>query len=138
MEPVGFGHGAILIEQKDAGDGMFLQEFSRLPYTVLLFGGDERQLCSGCFNFRSPRLELSHALHAVRSPCAAQELENQRTLREQIIESEYALAIGRSQGKIGGARTDFQSFSAVFHVESTLSEAEIGNNNGWGTGTIRW
>ena len=28
MESVGFGHGAILIKQKDAGDGMLLQEFS--------------------------------------------------------------------------------------------------------------
>src|SRR6266404_4313135 len=75
MEPVGFGHGAILIEQKDASDGMLLQELSRLPHAVPLFGGDECQLCSRCFNFLSSRLELSHALHAVRSPCATQKLE---------------------------------------------------------------
>jgi len=83
MESVGFGHGAILIEQKDTGDGMLLQKFSRLPDAVPLFGGDERQLRSRCFNFRFPRLELSHALHAVRSPGAAQKLKNQRTLRQQ-------------------------------------------------------
>src|ERR1700693_648142 len=44
MEPVGFGHGPILIKQKDAGDGMLLQEFSRLPHAVPLVGRDERQL----------------------------------------------------------------------------------------------
>src|ERR1700687_5589164 len=106
MEPVGFGHGPILIQQKDAGDGMLLQEFSRFPHAVPLFGGDECQRCSGSFNFLSPRLELSHALHAVWSPGATQKLENQRALREQSAESECALAIGRSQGKIRGARTD--------------------------------
>src|SRR5216684_1325275 len=106
MEPVGFGHGPILIEQKDAGDGMFLQEFSRPPHAVPLFGGDERQLCSCRFNVRSPRLEPSQALHAVRSPCAAQKLEDQRALCEQTAESECGLAIGRSQGKVWGARTD--------------------------------
>src|SRR5271157_3046418 len=70
MEPVGFGHGAILVEQKHAGDGMLFQEFSRPPHAVPLFSGKERQLCSRCFDFRSPRLKLSHALHAVRSPGA--------------------------------------------------------------------
>jgi hypothetical protein len=139
MESVGFGHDAILIEQKDAGDGMFLQEFSRLPYTVPFFGSDERQLCSGCFNFRYPGLELSHAFHAIRSPGAAQKLENERSVREQTSESEYALAVGRSQRKIRGARPDFQSVGAVFHVHVvlTLGDGEIGNNNGWGTGD-RW
>src|ERR1700674_3314436 len=106
-----------LIQQKDAGDGMLRQEFSRLPHSVPLFGGDERQLCSGCFNFLSSRLELSHALNAVWSPCAAQKLENQRGLLEQPAESECALAIGRSQGKVRGRRTDLQSFGAVLHVE---------------------
>src|SRR5450759_4589768 len=77
MEPVGFGHGPILIEQKDAGDGMLLQEFPRPPHAVPFFGGNERQLCPHRFNFRFSRLELSHALHAVRSPSAAQKLENQ-------------------------------------------------------------
>src|SRR4029077_20836956 len=71
---VGFSHGPILIEQKGARDGMLLQEFSWLPHAVPLFGGNERQLCSRCFNFRFPRLELSHAFHAVRSPGAAQKL----------------------------------------------------------------
>src|SRR5712664_387766 len=98
MEPVRFGHGAILIEQKDAGDGTLLQEFSRLPHAVPLFGGNKCQLCSRRFNFRFPRLELSHALHAVRSPGAAQKLENQLVLREQTTESECALTVGRSQG----------------------------------------
>src|ERR1700676_972933 len=116
MEPVGFGHCAILVEQKDAGDGMLRQELSRLPYSVPLFGGDESQLCSRCFNFLSSRLELSHALHAIRSPGAAQKLENQRALREQVSERECAFAIGRSQGKVWGGRTDLQSFGAVLHV----------------------
>src|SRR6266436_3370956 len=117
MEPVGFGPGAILIEQKDAGEGMLLQEFSWLPDAVPLFGGDECQLCSGGFNFLFSRLELSHALHAVRSPGAAQKLENQRALREQTSESECALAIGCSQGKIWCWRSDFQSVGAVLHAE---------------------
>src|ERR1700687_1900785 len=34
MEPVRLGHGAILIKQKDAGDGMLLQELSGLPHAV--------------------------------------------------------------------------------------------------------
>src|ERR1700716_759762 len=83
MEPVGLGHGPILIKQKDAGDGMLLQELSWLPHAVPLFGGNIRQLCSCCRNFRSPRLQLSHALRAVRSPGAAQKLEHQRAMREQ-------------------------------------------------------
>jgi len=44
MEPVDFGHGPILIKQKDAGDGMFLQKFSRPPHAAPLFGRNERQL----------------------------------------------------------------------------------------------
>src|ERR1035441_105651 len=108
MEPVGFGHGPILIEQKDASEGMLLQESSRPPHAVALFGSNERQLCSRCLNFRSPRLELSHAIHAVRSPCAAQKLENQRALCEQSAESECALTVGRSQGEIRRARPDLQ------------------------------
>src|SRR5258707_980044 len=107
MEPVSLGHGPILIEQKDAGDGMLLQKFSRPPHAVTLFGRNERQVRAGCFNFRPPRLELSHALHAVRSPCAAQKLKDQRALREQTAESERALAVGRSQRKVRGARSDF-------------------------------
>jgi hypothetical protein len=117
MEAVGFGHDPILIEQKDAGDGMLLQESSRLPHAVPLFGGNERQLCSRCLNFPSPRLELSHALHAVRSPSAAQKLEKQRALCEQSAESECALTVGRSQGEIRRARPDLQSVCAVLHVE---------------------
>src|ERR1700694_4335700 len=39
MESVGFGHGPILIKQKDAGDGMLLQELSWLPHAVPLFSG---------------------------------------------------------------------------------------------------
>src|SRR4029077_8629218 len=96
---------------------MLLQEFPWLPHTVPLFGGNERQLCSRCFNFRCPRLELSHAFHAVRSPGAAQKLENQRALLEQPTESECALTIGRSQRRVRGGRTDLQSFVAVLHVE---------------------
>src|ERR1700674_3702099 len=117
MEPVSFGHGPILIKQKDAGDGMLLQEISRFPHAIPLFGRNERQLCSRCFNFLSSRLELSHALHAVRSPGAAQKLENQGALLEQPTESECALTIGRCQGKVRGSRSDFQSFGAVLHVE---------------------
>src|SRR5882762_4814268 len=117
MEPVGFGHGAILIEQKGAGDGMLLQELSWLPHAVPLFGGDECQLCSGCFNFLFSRLELSHALHAVWSPGAAQKLEDQRPLREQPTESQRAFTVGRPQGKVWGTRTDLQSFGAVLHAE---------------------
>src|ERR1019366_1230644 len=125
MEPVGFGHGPTLIEQKDASDGMLLQEFSRPPHAVALFGSNERQLCSRCFNFLSSRLELSHALHAVRSPCAAQKLENQGALREQTTESECALSVGRLQGKVRGARTDLQSFSAVPHL---AFDSKLGGN----------
>src|ERR1700674_2874749 len=106
MKPVGFGHGPILIKQKDAGDGMLLQKLSWLPHAVPLFGRNERQLCSRCFNFLSSRLELSHALHAVRSPSAAQKLENQGALLEQPMESECALTIGRSQGKVRGGRSN--------------------------------
>ena len=32
---------ALLIEQEHAGNGMFLQEFHRLPYPIALFGGNE-------------------------------------------------------------------------------------------------
>src|ERR1700686_5587889 len=116
MKPVGFGHGPILIKQKDAGDGMLLQKLSWLPHAVPLFGGNKCQRCPRCFNFLSPRLELSHALDAVRSPSAAQKLENQRALLEQLTESECALTVGRSQGKVRGGRTDLQSFGAVLHV----------------------
>jgi hypothetical protein len=55
-------------------------------------------------------------------------------MREQTRESKCALAVGRSQRKIRGARAHFQSLSAVFHAELTLGDGEIGNNNGWGTG----
>ena len=117
MEPVGLGHGAILIEQKDAGDGMLLQKLSWLPDAVPLFGGDECQLRCRGFNFLFSRLELSHALHAVRSPGAAQKLENQRALREQATESECAFTVGRSQGKVWGTRTYLESFGAVLHAK---------------------
>ena len=59
-------------------------------------------------------------------------------MREKSSESEYALAVGRSQRKIRGARADLQRFRAVsVMLSSTLGEAEIRNNNGWGTGEDR-
>jgi hypothetical protein len=42
MQSVGFGHSPILVEQKDAGDGMLFQKFPRPPHAVPLFGGNER------------------------------------------------------------------------------------------------
>src|SRR5208282_3797793 len=117
MQPVGFGHDSILIEQKDAGDGMLLQEFSWPPDAISLFGSNERQMCSRCFNLRQTRLKLSHALHAVRSPGTAHKLENQRAPGEQTSESERTLAVGRLQRKVRGARSDLQSVGAVLHIE---------------------
>jgi hypothetical protein len=87
MQPIRFRHDAILVEQKDAGDGMLLQKFSRLPHAAPFFSGDEGQSPSGWLNIASPRLQLSHALQAVRSPCAAKKLQNERAIREQIAES---------------------------------------------------
>src|SRR5260221_4644550 len=116
MEIVGVGAGPTLMGEKGGADGMLLQEFSWLQATVSLFGGDECELCSCCFNFRSPRLQLSHALRAVWSPGAGEKFENQRALGEQSSESDCALTIGRSQGKVRGARTDLQSFGAVLHT----------------------
>jgi len=99
MESVVSGHGALLIEQERAGDGMLLKKLPRLPHAIAFFGGDECQLGSRRRNLRYPRLELSHALDAVRSPSAAQKLENQRALGQHAIESECALAIGRPSEK---------------------------------------
>src|SRR5271170_6364277 len=65
MESVSFGHSAILVEQKNAGDRMLLEKVSRPPHAVSFFRRNKRQLCSTCFNFRSSGLELSHAPHAV-------------------------------------------------------------------------
>src|ERR1700677_1590750 len=117
MQSVSFGHSPILIQQEETRDGMLRQEFSRLPPTISFFGSDECQLGSRRFNFRYPRLQLSHALHAVRSPCSAQEFKNQHSLRQQTREIEYALAVCCSQGKIWGRRSDFESVCAVAHVE---------------------
>jgi len=117
IEPVSFGHGPVLVEQKDAGDRMLRQEFRRLPHAITLLSGHEHQLCSRCFYLRDPRLKLSHAFHAVRSPGATQKLEHQLALREQSADSECALTVGRSQRKIWGTRADLQSFGPVLHVE---------------------
>src|ERR1700730_16085834 len=113
---------------------MLLEKLCGLPHAISPFGGDERQLRSCCFNFSSAGLELSHALHAVRSPCTAQTLDNQRASGKQTGESELAIAVGCSQGKVRGTCADFQGFGAILHVELTLGEVGFANNNGWGTG----
>jgi hypothetical protein len=117
MKAIGFGHSAVLIEQKHAFDGMFGQEFSRLPHAIALFGGYKSQLRSRRLDLRYARLELSHAFHAIRSPGAAHKFENQLALSEQTVESERALAVGRSQRKTWGERADLQSFRAVLHAD---------------------
>src|ERR1035441_4563435 len=88
MDPVLFGHGAILVQQKRRREGMLLQKLCRFPYPVALFRGNKHKLRSRNLNFRLSRLELSHALHAVRSPCTAQKLKNDRAMLEEAAESE--------------------------------------------------
>jgi hypothetical protein len=39
IEPVSFGHGPVLVEQKDAGDGILLQKLLRLKHAPAFFGG---------------------------------------------------------------------------------------------------
>jgi len=117
MDAVVSGRGAIFIEQEHAFDRMLRQEAFRLPDAIALFGGDEYQLRPRGFYFWHARLELSHAFSAIRSPGAAHKFENQLALGEQTVESERALAVGRSQRKIRGERADFQSFRATFHAD---------------------
>src|ERR1700722_5570735 len=93
METVSFGHRAILVEQKNTGDGMLFEKPQRSPDAISLFRRNEHQLCSRCFNFRHSRLELSHALHAVRSPGAAHELQNQHAFGEKEAESKSVALI---------------------------------------------
>jgi len=133
MESVVSGHGALLIEQERAGDGMLLKKLPRLPHAIAFFGGDECQLGSRRRNLRYPRLELSHALDAVRSPSAAQKLENQRALGQQAIESERALAMAAPSENMGEG-ADLQSLGAVLHVEFDFKRGGKRNNNGWGSG----
>src|ERR1700733_365203 len=134
MQPVLLRHTAILIEQKNTLNRMLLKESPRLPNPITPLRRDKRQLRSCLFNLRHPRLELSHALHAIRSPGAAQKLKNQLALGKQSIESKHPLAVGGSHRKPRSNRTNLKSLCAVLHVESTLSEAEIRNNNDRGTG----
>jgi len=87
--------------------GCFSRNFSPAStLRPLFFSAAMNANCApAAFNFRSPRLELSHALHAVRSPGAAPENSRiKRALREQASESECAFAVGRFQGKSLGAR----------------------------------
>src|ERR1035438_9199564 len=124
MDPVVFGHGAILVQQKGRRDGVLLQKLCRLPYPVALFRCNKHKLRSRNLNFRLSRLELSHALHAVWSPGAAQKLKNCRAMLEEAAESEDAVAVGCGQRKVRSARPDLESFGAVLHVEFDFKRGE--------------
>jgi len=67
-------------------------------------------------NLLLPWLKLSHALNAVRSPCAAQKVQNHRALRPQGRKRKTPLAIGCRQRKIWRQRADNQGFRAVRHL----------------------
>jgi hypothetical protein len=44
IKPALSGHGSILVEEKHAGDGVFLQKFRRLPHAFSLFRRNKGQL----------------------------------------------------------------------------------------------
>src|SRR5215467_6040619 len=96
LQSVSPGRHSILVEQERKRNRMLLQILHRIPYAAAFLGGNV-----GCrAQILLSRLELSHALHAVRSPGAAQKLQNQRPACQQSAEGYLPLAIGRAERKI--------------------------------------
>jgi len=52
MEAVVHGYAPSLIEQEQAGDGMFLEKLCGLPQSISFFRGNEGQLCARRRNLR--------------------------------------------------------------------------------------
>jgi len=109
---------------------MFLQKFSRLENAVALFGCDECQFRSSAHDLVLDRLDPSHALNAVGSPRPPQEVRNQHAAPKESGKRQHAFAVGRFQRKFGSARSNFEIFSVIQHLESTVNQPKRRNNPG--------
>src|ERR1051326_102042 len=89
---------------------MLRQILFRLEHSVTLFGGDVNQRSCG-FNFSLVWLQLSHALDAVGSPCAAQEFDDRRPALQNRGQGKAAFTVGRSQRKSRRPVADLQGFA---------------------------
>ena len=79
LQPVSFGHRAVFIKETGVRHDMRLQKLRRLPPPRTFLRRDVHQLRSCLFDLSFHWLQLSRALHAVRSPSATQELHDQRS-----------------------------------------------------------
>src|ERR1700746_2785380 len=79
VQTIRLGRGSILIQQERKRDRVFLQELPGLEYPVAFLRRDEGKLCAQLSDLALDRLNLSHALGAVRSPRSPQELQDERS-----------------------------------------------------------
>jgi hypothetical protein len=108
MNAVSFGDDAFLVEQEREGQRMFSQVFPGLEETAVLFGGDENRAAE-LVDLVFVWLELGHALHAVRSPGATQELQHCGTFLQNVGEGKAVGAISCSEREVGCAIADIES-----------------------------
>src|ERR1700692_3739161 len=105
IETVCLGHGAVFIKQERGRSRMLTEILRWVPDAFAFFGRDVNQAGSELLDLFFERLQLSHALAAVRSPRAAEEFDDERALRNQIRKRKTAIAIRSGQRKQGRGRT---------------------------------
>ena len=105
---------------------MLHQELCRLENSLPFFRGHVQQSGAAGADPVFEWLKLSHALDAVRSPCAAQKFQYDRTTRPLLGKREGAIAIGSRQHEIGRRVANGESFRPVLHLSRTLDQRLAG------------
>ena len=104
---------------------MLPQIFCRFEKPFRLFRRDVDQVGSGAEDLVFKWLELSHALHAVRSPGAAQKFQNDRAALPHLRRRESSLAIGGGQREIGCALANGKGLRSFLHLLWTLEHGLV-------------
>jgi len=98
----------VLVEQERERHRMLRQKLFRLEQASALLRRDKEHRRSRLSDLLFQRLELSHALHAVRSPGAAQELQHHRPALQRPGQRVALLPVRRRQLKARRAVPDLQ------------------------------
>src|SRR5215469_10685952 len=116
IQAVGLRDDPVFIQQKRERDRILLQELHRLEDAIAFFRRDVGQLRSRLLDLTLDRLDPSHALDAIRSPRAAQELQDERRTLQKARQRQNSVAICRVQRKLWRPRAYFQSLRMIEHL----------------------
>ena len=128
VEAVGFGDGAVFVEQEGKGNWMFGEKGRGLEDTFAFLGSDEDPLGPRLDDLFFEGLDLSHAFGAVGSPSATQKLDYHRTTRQHGGEGKVAVEVRRAQYERGRGRASLKRIRVIYHLERRIKQGKRPNN----------